>query len=155
MDLGVREFLEGVDDGVDLGDDDGEALEQHGRHDLPVVPFRRGGGRGRGGGAEASRPQERAEVGARPRRRSQQHGAGVRGGGEGRRRRKGGWCVCQCGGRRKEENPCLNPAGPSGPSSRAEWVFLFFLCFLYFFFQASSTGMQISKNNTSKHTWRT
>lgn len=26
---GVREFLEGVDDGVDLGDDDWEALEQH------------------------------------------------------------------------------------------------------------------------------
>jgi hypothetical protein len=40
LDLAVREFLEGVDDGVDLGDDDGEALEDHRRHDLAV---RRGG----------------------------------------------------------------------------------------------------------------
>lgn len=116
MDLGVREFLEGVDDGVDLGDDDGEALEQHGRHDLPVVPFRRGGGRGRGGGAEASRPQERAEVGARPRRRSQQHGAGVRGGGEGRRRRKGGVVRVSVWGKEERGEPLLKPG-------RAVWAF--------------------------------
>ena len=37
----VREFLEGVDNRVDLGDDDGEALEQHRRHELPVGRFLR------------------------------------------------------------------------------------------------------------------
>jgi len=64
---GVRELLEGVDGGMDLGDDDGEALEHHRRHELPVAPFlRRRGGRG----AEASRPPERPEEKARHRRRS-------------------------------------------------------------------------------------
>jgi hypothetical protein len=38
---GVREFLEGVDDGVDLGDNDREALEQHRSHELAVAPFLR------------------------------------------------------------------------------------------------------------------
>jgi hypothetical protein len=72
---GVREFLEGVYTGVDLGDDDGVALEQHRRHDLLVVRFR--GFQISGGGAEASRPLQRPEETARRRRGSGQHGAGV------------------------------------------------------------------------------
>lgn len=64
---GVRELLEGVDDGVDLGDDDGEALEHHRRHELPVAPFFRGRA---GRRAEASRPPEKPGEKARHRRRS-------------------------------------------------------------------------------------
>ena len=98
LDLEVQEFLEGVDDGVDLGDDDREALEDHRRHDLP---FRRGG-RGR---AEASDPPERPEVEAR--RRSPQHGVG--GGGAAKEEAKGGRKEAV----RAKKEPCLNPArGP-------------------------------------------
>jgi hypothetical protein len=52
---------------VDLGDDDGEALEHHRRDELPVAPFlHRRGARG----AEASRPPKRPEEKTRDRRRS-------------------------------------------------------------------------------------
>lgn len=37
----IREFLESVDNGVDLGDDNGEALEKHRRHQLSVGRFLR------------------------------------------------------------------------------------------------------------------
>jgi hypothetical protein len=84
---GVREFLEGVDDGVDLGDNDREALEQHRSHELAVAPFLRRRRRSCRGWAEASRlPEKRPEQKASRSRRSGQHGGERRSGSGGPRR---------------------------------------------------------------------
>ena len=103
---GVREFLEGVDDGVDLGDDNGEALEQHRRHELAVAPFLRRHRRSGRGGAEASRlPEKRPEQQARRRWRPGQHGGERRSGSGAAPRRAATVVVLWEGKKWRRKNP--------------------------------------------------